>query len=251
MKIGLVLSGGGARGIAHLGVIKALNELNLQPYAIAGTSAGAIVGAMTAAGYSPDFVMDILLSTSIFKHLKPAFNRFGLFKIEQIATIFQQYLPHNSFENLKIPLTIAATDLDKGEIVYFDKGELIKPILASCCLPGIFEPVKFEGKTFIDGGVMNNLPIEPLQKTCDFIIGVNVTPIGSGEKIGSMKDVLMRSLYMAINQNSQVKLRQCNLAIEPPELYKYNGLSLSNAKNMFKIGYEYTLKVAEKKFDTI
>jgi NTE family protein len=246
MKIGLVLSGGGARGIAHLGAIKALNEMGYKPDAISGTSAGSIAGAMTAAGYSPDFVMDIILSTSFLKHLKPAFNRFGLFKIERLAAIFEQYIPHNSFEKLKIPLTVAATDLENGKIEYFDKGELITPILASCCLPGFFEPIKYQGKTYVDGGVLNNLPIEPLQNTCDFIIGVNVTPVGIGESINSMKDVVMKSMYLAIHQNSVAKLKLCNLAIEPPELYRHNGLSLSNAKDLFNIGYAFTRQVAEK-----
>lgn len=251
MKIGLALSGGGSRGFAHLGVIKALEELGLKPSMITGTSAGSIVGAMIAAGYSPEFIFEAIISAGIFSHLKFAFNRFGLFKLEKAEDLFLKYLPHNSFEQLKMPLTICATDLEQGEAVYFNEGELIKPILASCCLPGIFEPIRFQGRTLIDGGVIDNLPIGPLEQCCDFIIGVNVMPVNNSMAINSVKDVLMKSLFLAIRNNSGEKLKRCDLAIEPAEIYRYDGLNTSKAKEMFQLGYESTLREAEGKLSQV
>jgi NTE family protein len=251
MKIGIALSGGGAKGIAHLGVLKALNEFGIKPHALTGTSAGSIVGALTAAGYSPEYILEIINSTSILKNMKFAFNRFGLFKIESTEAIFAKYLPHNSFEALKLPLTIAATDIQNGTVVYFDSGELIKPIFASCCLPGIFEPIKHEGRLLVDGGVVNNIPIEPLESDCDFIIGVNVMPIGDEVQLKSMKDILFRSLYVSVRNSSIPKLKRCDIAIEPPELYKYAGFEVNKANELFKIGYEYTLKHVEGKLAQI
>ena len=247
MKIGLALSGGGSRGFAHLGVIKALDELGLKPSMITGTSAGSIVGAMIAAGYSPDYTMEAIASAGIFSHLKFAFNRFGLFKLAKAEELFLKFIPHNSFEQLKLPLTICATDLEKGEAAYFSEGELIKPILASCCLPGIFEPIRFQGKTLIDGGVTDNLPIGPLEQNCDFIIGVNVMPVNNNAAINSVKDVLMKSLFIAIRNNSGEKLKRCDIGIEPHEIYRYNGLNMSKAKEMFQLGYESALRECEGK----
>jgi NTE family protein len=251
MKIGLALSGGGSRGFAHLGVIKALEELGLKPAMITGTSAGSIVGAMIAAGYSPDYTFEAIASAGIFSHLKFAFNRFGLFKLEKAEELFLKYIPHNSFEQLHLPLTVCATDLDQGEPVYFNEGELIKPILASCCLPGIFEPIRFQGRTLIDGGTTDNLPIGPLEQHCDFLIGVNVMPVNNTAPINSVKDILMKSLFIAIRNNSGEKLKRCHIGIEPHEIYRYNGLNTSKAKEMFQLGYESALKECEGKLKQV
>ena len=147
MKIGLVLSGGGARGIAHLGVIKALQEMGVTFDQIAGTSAGAIAGALTAAGYSPDESLKLIESSSFMKHLRPAWNRMGLLRIDTVVDLYRKQIPHDSFEGLNIPLHVVAVDLNEGEQVIFDEGELIRPVLASCCLPGIFEPMLIEQTT--------------------------------------------------------------------------------------------------------
>ncbi len=251
MKIGIALSGGGSRGFAHLGALKALNELNIKPTMIAGTSAGSLVGAFTAAGYSPDFIFDTIQSLGIMSSLKFAFTRFGLFKMEKVEDIILEYIPHNAFEKLKIPLVVCATDIEASEAVYFDKGELIKPIMASCSIPGIFEPVKFQGRTLVDGGILNNLPIEPLEGVCDFIIGINVTPASKNMAINSAKDILMKSLYLAIRNNSSEKLKRCDISIEPNEIYNYNGLSMSKAKELYQVGYEHTLRAAEGKLANV
>ena len=247
MKIGIALSGGGSRGFAHLGALKALSELGIKPTMIAGTSAGSLVGAFTAAGYSPDFIFETIQSLGIMSSLKFAFNRFGLFKMEKVEEIFLKYIPHNSFEKLKIPLAVCATDIVQGEAIYFSKGELIKPIMASCSIPGIFEPIKFQDKILIDGGVTNNLPIEPLEGICDFIIGINVTPVSNNMAINSARDVMMKSLYLAIRNNAGEKLKRCDISIEPDEIYNYNGLSMSKAKEMYQLGYENALREAEGK----
>ena len=247
MKIGIALSGGGSRGFAHLGALKALNELSIKPAMITGTSAGSLVGAFTAAGYSPDFIFDTIQSLGIMSSLKFAFTRFGLFKMEKVEEIILEYIPHNSFEKLKIPLVVCATDIEASEAVYFSKGELIKPIMASCSIPGIFEPIKFQNRVLVDGGIINNLPIEPLEGICDFIIGINVTPVGNNMPINSARDVLTKSMYIAIRNKSSEKLKRCDIGIEPPEIETFNGLSMAKAKEIYQLGYEHTLRAAEGK----
>src|SRR4051812_29128314 len=131
MKIGLALSGGGARGVAHLGVLKALLEHGIEPAMISGVSAGAIAGSLYAAGYQPDEILEIIISTKMFRFLRPAMSRVGILKMDRTDAIYLKYLTGNSFEALKIPLIVSATNLNRGETVYFDRGELIKPIQAS------------------------------------------------------------------------------------------------------------------------
>ena len=251
MKIGIALSGGGSRGLAHLGAIKALEELGIKPTVIAGSSAGSLVGAFTAAGYSPDFIFEAIQSLGILNSIKFAFNRFGLFKMDKIEDILLKFIPHNSFEKLKTSLIVCATDIAKGEAVYFSEGELIKPVMASCSIPGIFEPIKFQNRVLVDGGVTNNLPIERLEGICDFIIGVNVTPVSNEMPINSAKDILTKSLYLAIRNNSAEKLKRCDIAIEPTEIYNYNALSLAKSKEIYQLGYENTMRAAEGKLKQI
>lgn len=251
MKIGIALSGGGSRGLAHLGALKALSELGIKPTMIAGSSAGSLVGAFIAAGYSPDFIFETIQSLGILNSIKFAFNRFGLFKMDKLEEIFLKYIPHNSFEKLKTPLVVCATDIEKGVAIYFSEGELIKPVIASCSIPGIFEPIKFQGRVLVDGGVTNNLPIEQLEGICDFIIGVNVTPVSNEMPINSAKDILTKSLYLAIRNNSGEKLKRCDIAIEPTEMYNFNGLSMSKSKEIYQLGYENTMRAAEGKLAQI
>ena len=240
MQIGLALSGGGARGIAHLGIIKALVEEGVNIAAISGTSAGAVVGSLYCYGYEPDEILDIIVKTSFLKRMRPALAKTGLLKIENLKEIFLKYLPENDFKALKIPLTVAATELKRGITTFFSEGELITPVLASCCVPVIFNPVKYQGGTYLDGGILNNLPVEPLREKMDFVIGCHTNPIDDDFDVKNVKVLIERSLLMAINGNTQKRKELCNLLIEPPGLKKYAGSELSKAKELFEVGYKYT-----------
>ena len=240
MQIGIALSGGGARGIAHIGIIKALKEKGVKLAAISGTSAGAIVGAMYSYGYEADEILEIIIKTSFLKRMRPALAKTGLLKIENLKDIFLKYLPENDFSALKIPLTVAATELKKGETVFFSEGELITPILASCCVPVLFNPVKYRSGMYVDGGILNNLPVEPIRDKMDFIIGCHTNPIDDDFDVKNVKVLIERSLLMAINGNTQKRKEMCNLLIEPPGLKKYAGSELSKARELFEVGYQFT-----------
>ncbi|MDN5213611.1 patatin-like phospholipase family protein [Fulvivirgaceae bacterium BMA12] len=240
MKIGLALSGGGARGIAHIGIIKALEEHGIRPSAISGTSAGAVVGAMYSYGYTPDEILQIILKTSFIKRMRPALAKTGLLKIENLRDTFLKYLPENNFSALKIPLSVAATELKRGKTTFFSEGELITPVLASCCVPVLFNPVKFGDGLYVDGGILDNLPVEPIMDKTDFIIGSHTNPIDDDFDVKNVKVLIERSLLMAINGNTQKRKEMCNLLIEPPGLKKYAGSELNKARELFDIGYQFT-----------
>lgn len=239
MKIGLTLSGGGARGISHLGVIQALEEFGIKVHIISGTSAGSIVGALYAFGYDPKEILAIISKVSVFKSVRPSWTMTGLLSMEGLRNVLLANIPEDSFSALNIPLIVAATDLKKANTMYFSSGELVYPIMASCCVPAIFAPVPINGSVFVDGGVLDNLPTKPLRNQCDFLIGVNCNPIGTDFDPKNIKAVVERSLLMAINTNTQISRSLCDVFIEPQELTNVSGFELARAQDIFDIGYRY------------
>jgi NTE family protein len=244
-SIGLGLSGGGVRGISHLGVLKALNEAGIFPNQVSGSSAGAIVGAMYCQGYSPDEVLKIIIETNYFKLLRPAISWKGLFNLDSLAQLLKTYLPHNDFSALKTTLIVAATDIGKGEVVYFDSGKLIDPILASSCIPGMFEPILYDSRYLVDGGVLNNLPVEPLQGKCDLIIGVNCNHLPELGKVRNVKNLSERAVMMNLNFNVYTRKGACDYFIEAPGLGKYGVFDLKKAPELFQAGYQQAMRVIE------
>lgn len=236
--VGLALSGGGARGIAHLGVLKAFDEQGITVSALSGTSAGAIAGSLYANGYPPDEILEIIIKTNFFRLIRPAISKTGILKISSAESVFRKYLPHDSFDKLQIPFFAAATHLRRGETVIFHDGSLIKAIMASSCIPVIFDPVLIEGEYYVDGGVLNNLPAEPLQAVSDLIIGVNTNKVSKDYEPGNVRDLLERILLMAINYNAYDRKKYCHHLIEPSEIYRHSAFDIQHAKTIFKMGYE-------------
>ncbi len=159
-QVGLILSGGGARGFAHIGVLKMLERTDIQIDVVAGTSMGAILGAFHAAGYKADSIHKIAKDLSWRDVLDLSLNS-GFIKGDRLHRFLAEYLPRN-FKDLKKPLAVTTTDIETGEEVVIMEGDLITALRASSCYPGAFEPVQFRGRTLADGGIVNNLPVEAL-----------------------------------------------------------------------------------------
>ncbi|MCG8310145.1 MAG: patatin-like phospholipase family protein [Cytophagales bacterium] len=238
-KLGIALSGGGSRGIVHLGILKALDEAGIKIHRVTGTSAGAIAGLFYCSGYTPESIMEIVRETRLIKYVRPAMSKSGLLKLETIIQVFKKYIKHDSFEALQIPLIVAATNVKKGVSVFFHEGPLIRPVLASCAVPVVFDPIELNGDSYIDGGILNNLPVEPLIGQCDVIIGSNCNPISENYEPGNMRSLLERSLLMAINVNAFAKKELCDLFLEPDGMKAYGGFDFSRAREIFEIGYQY------------
>lgn len=245
-KIGLALSGGGARGIAHLGVIKAFKEKGIEFDIISGTSAGAIIGALYADGYSTNDILKILLDIKPFKFLQPALNSKGLLKMELIQKFLEDYLPHNSFESLKKPLYVAVTNIRTGESEYFSKGELIPVICASSCIPVLFNPIQFNDEKYIDGGILNNLPAEVLKDKVNTVVGIHSNPIDRNFVMKNFSNALERALMLAITRNVYLSASSCDYLIEPKGLEPFKVMDIGKANEIFKIGYEQGLMQIEE-----
>ncbi len=240
MTIGIALSGGGARGIVHLGALQALHEMDIKPTRLAGTSAGAIIGALYCNGYTPKEIMEIFEETKFLKYISPTIGKAGLLNIEKTKELYLHYLPHDSFEALKYPLSVAATDIEKGKTIYFSEGALIQPILASACIPVVFNPVAYQGHLLVDGGILNNLPAEVLRPHCDKLIGVHSNPYINVPKIDSMRTIIEKSLMLALTVNAHQSMQLCDIALEPPQMGQFGTFDIKKAKEIFQIGYDFT-----------
>ncbi|MFM7194594.1 MAG: patatin-like phospholipase family protein [Flavobacteriales bacterium] len=241
-KIGLVLSGGGARGIAHIGVLKALSELGVTVSRISGTSAGAVAGALFASGMKPEEVLDRIRAGKLIRNLRPSWQSSGLFGLEVLKRLIAETIPGDDFSSLSIPLSVAATNLRTGTTSYFNEGKLTPALMASCCIPVVFSPVEINGDRYVDGGVLNNLPVQPLIGNCDLIIGSHCNPVAGDFHGRSMKSVAERSFLLGVGFNTQENRKHCGVFIEPPGLSRFSSADFTSARDIFETGYRYTLE---------
>jgi NTE family protein len=251
IKTGLVLSGGGARGVAHLGAIQALLDKGIKPDIISGVSAGAIVGSLYGAGMMPEEILENFIKTRVFRYIRPAWSKFGFLNIQKLIAIYKLYLPLKTFEDLKLPVIISAADIIEGKTIYFSEGDLVKAVLASTCIPLLFAPVKMDGRLMVDGGIINNLPVEPLVDDCNLIIGIHCNPSNRTYKPKGMKSILERTFHLSIANNVRERAQYCDIFIEPPGLANIGLFEISKAREIYKMGYDYTIKVLDQSGDII
>jgi len=243
-SLGLVLSGGGARGIAHIGVLQALVEAEISIHRIAGTSMGAIVGAFFAAGIPPMGMLEIL------KHDRRFIDRFsfkmsrgGLVNMSFLHEMLDEYIGRDDFRSLELPLTVAATNLNSGEPRLFSEGPLYQAVAASAALPIVFAPQYIEGQTYIDGGLTNNLPVNALRDTCEHVIGVHVNFQADLHTIEKSWEIAARCFSLAIYQTVLPQLGACDLLIEPPETRAFGLFDFGEVEALFETGYSAAQKL--------
>ena len=244
-KIGIALSGGGARGIAHLGVLKALEEKNLAPDVISGASAGSIVGALYADGHTPEEIFKFFQANGFYKFVKFGLEPRGILKLDGLVKLLKDHLSVERIEDLKKPLFIGCTEFNSGKQRLFSEGDLSVLVRASCSIPILFKAVEYESKLLIDGGVVSNLPIEPLVDHCDILIGSHVNPIDEKDDLTGWMNLVDRVFSLATYNTIRDHIPKCDLFIEPMELAQYGIFSTSQDRSMFDLGYEEALKVLE------
>lgn len=246
IMLGLALSGGGARGIAHLGVLAALDELALPVGHVAGVSSGAIAGTFYAAGFAPREILRLFTSVNIMRLTRLALSRYGLLRLDAVEQLLAQHLGAGcTFADLRLPLTLVATDLTEGVSVQFSEGLLLPPLLASSAVPIIYRPVEYQGRQLVDGGLLNNLPVEAVLGRGLPVVGINCNPINRAARITTFRSLIERTLHLAINANTTPSKQLCSLLLEPPELRLYRPLGYRRGQELFDIGYRYTMEQAE------
>lgn len=243
-KIGLALSGGGALGFAHIGAIQALEEHGVKPDFISGSSMGAIIGAIYCAGYSPAKIMRIIQAEKLYKLDKLMspnlnFKQKGLSSHATLRATLKELIPHDCFDSLEIPFAVCVTNITSGTYEYYYSGKgIVEYVVASASIPGVFDPIVIKNTTYVDGGVLNNLPAEILhQKGCDYIIGVDVLPFLPIEK-KSILDITLWSIRLMQHSNTQIGIKYCNWLIESNAIEKYNEFEFDKYKEIYQYGYK-------------
>lgn len=244
IKIGLSLSGGAARCIAHLGVLEALSEMQIRAHAISAVSGGAIIAGFFANSFTPREILAIIKETSLFKVIGPAFN-IGLLKMDKLKEIYSKYFKINMIEDLPVQLSILCCDIKSGKAFNFSSGDLITAIIASSSMPVVFKPVPYKEMLLVDGGILNNMPVQALEES-DIIIGVNVNRIDPELEIDSLLLDMERNIDIIVTQNIQNSIAQCDVFIEPDLIKNYRLSDLNKADELFRVGYEFTLKKREQ-----
>lgn len=243
-KLGIALSGGGARGIVHIGVLQALEELAIAPNCISGASAGAIAGFLYAAGLSPMEMLSFVEEVSLLKTFRFGLPTKGLADLGYLRGELERLVPHRTFEELEKKLFISIANLNTGLAEIVHSGKVIDYVIASSSIPLIFKPSLINGVTYVDGGLLNNLPVAPLQRECDHIIGVNVLPITEvpNNHVDGLLSIGIRCFEVSIRANIRENLQKCDVVIEPQEVTNYNIFNIRKAKELFEIGYRETMK---------
>lgn len=248
-KFGLALSGGGAKGLAHLGIIKALEEHDMRPEIISGVSAGAIVGALYADGFTPDEICKFFKEKKFFSFAKFNLRRRnfnGLMSQERFEEMLTDKLRSKTFEELNIPLIINATDINDGKNVYFSNGTLVDKIVASASVPVFLTPKEINGHQYVDGGIFNNMPTKIIRSRCRYLIGCHVNPIVKAEPITEVLKIFERVYDLCIQSSTVTEKAVCDLLFEPIEAKNYGIFDIDHTEEIFKVGYEYASRILDK-----
>jgi NTE family protein len=242
-KIGITLSGGGFKGIAHLGILKYLFEQGIAADVISGASVGALIGAFIAQGYTPDEILKFSKKERLFHYSDFFKSKGALFSTTVFENLIKKYIPHDSFEKLKLPLYVAVTDITNATSLIFNEGSLSFAIKASCCFPLVFQPVLYKKNIYLcDGGVLNNFPVEHIRPICSKVIGINVDPIGTLDGAIGYKTMIARIIKMTTALKAVHTKHLCDIYFEPEELSKYSLFEVKKTDEIFELGYNYAKK---------
>lgn len=245
-KIGLALSGGGAKGFAHLGVFKLLEESGLKPDIISGTSAGSLMGVLFADGYSADEIKNMFIGREFSEFAQLQIPKSGLFNYDRFQEFLKRHLRSKRIEDLPIPTVIVATDLDRGCSHEFRSGPIVEAVTASCCMPIVFSPVLINGVHYVDGGLFRNFPVSTIRNECEYVIGVNVSPLIPQRYKQTLLHIAERTYHYVFKANAIEDRELCDILIEAKEVGLYKTFDLENINLISEIGYEAAVKAFQK-----
>lgn len=243
-KLGLALGGGAARGLAHLGVLKALEEAGVKPDLICGTSAGSIVASLYAGGYSWEEISEVQRALDWGDFVQPVFPKMGLVRADKLEDRLEELLGDRAIEELEMPFRAVTVDLVKGAQFVISSGPVARAVRASCSIPGIFEPVEDEGRVLVDGGVLNDVPIDVcLDMGADFVIAVDLNAdIVQGRAPDNIFNVLMFSFAVMARgcRGTHRESAGRNVRVIEPNLADFNYYNLKRLDELLQRGEDAT-----------
>ncbi len=238
-KLGVAFSGGGARGIAHAGALKAIEEAGLRPDIVAGVSSGSVVAVLYAAGVKPDSIVKMFEVGRLRDFVELALGKGGLIKMDPFVKFITRALGDKKrLQDLRIPCHVGVTNFDTGLAEEFSEGDIGPIIQASCSIPVAFPPVEIDGTTYVDGGVVRNLPAWTIRDKCERLIGINVSPVTKQTTpASSIYDIAMRTYTLLAKSNQLHDMQMCDLVVKTQELTHLNVFNLKDARKIFISGY--------------
>ena len=247
--LGYALSGGGAKGFAHLGTLKVLEQYGLKPDVIAGTSAGALAGVFYADGFHPDEIVDLFRKHEFREFVSFTIPRTGFLKSTGLHTFLKKNLRARSFEELQLPFYAIATDWEKARTVAFSEGDnLVDAVVASCSVPIVFSQKLIDGIPYVDGGILKNFPVTVIRKMCRYVVGVNVSLIIPKAEKESIRTMVERTFNLMSNSNTLMDKVKCDILIETSGLEKISMFDLHSQNQIMEVGYHAAANtMAEKK----
>lgn len=239
VKIGLSLSGGGARGFAHIGVIRALEEAGLSADIVAGASAGSVVGAMYAAGLTSKDMEAAVKESNFLKLVKFGVPSSGLSNLSYLRERLAEVIGKDDFGILQRKFYVAMTNLNSGNIDIRSEGPLFDMVIASSSIPFVFQPVELDGQLFVDGGLLCNMPVSPMIHEADVLVGVNLVPKTYLEKkdLSNAFSISFRTFDLAVISNTSAEAALCDVVVEPAGIAEINIFQFNRFEELLNIGY--------------
>lgn len=250
-KLGLALSGGGTRGIAHLGVLKAFAERRIRFDYVAGTSAGSLVGAIYCSGANLD---DVIAETKTVTRKELINKRFVIGSdSDNIRRLADKFLQGMTFGDLQTPFSCVAVDIVSGREVVLSRGSVSRAVSASCAVPALFTPVQYDDMLLVDGGLLNNMPADVCrQMGADIVVGVDLNHNrgNKGARPRNLMDTLAATWNITTKSTMYKGQHNSDLVIEP-ELTEYKNTSLNDVDDRIQAGYDATVKVMDELLNLI
>jgi len=246
-RVALVLGGGAARGFAHIGVIRALEQEKVPIDLIVGTSVGSLIGAIYAYDANSmelEWTAFMLEKDSLFDYgLITAFTGMGVAKGDKLEEFVKSKVPVANIENLKIPFAAVATDLNRGTSVVLDKGPVARAVRASSAIPGVFNPVEYQGRLLVDGGVIDNIPVSVArEKGADIVIAVDISENVVNFNITNIVDVMLQSITIMGAVNAKTRKKEADVLISP-KVGDVGMMDFTQKKRCMLAGIEATQKM--------
>lgn len=246
-KVGLALSGGGAKGFSHIGVFRAFEEFGVKIGVLSGVSAGSIAAALYGAGLSTDDMIECFAEASgMGDFTEWAVPKQGFLRLNKFGKLLDSWLPVKNLEDMKIPTVICATDFDHAKSVGWGKGEIVPRVIASCSIPVVFHPVKINGVNYVDGGVLRNLPAWAIRNYCTTLYGSNCSPMKRNfDGKDGIIDITLRTFHLMMKANILQDIRLCDYVIDLQSLFNVKTFDLKSLRTGVQNGYDEACRVLE------
>ena len=246
-KVGLALGGGGAKGVAHIGVLRAIENASVKPDYVAGTSVGAMVAAMYAFNISIDTITNIARDLTLAQITTFKLSKTGFFSADPLREILIEHLGEVNIEDASIPLAIVAADLKTGEEVIFTEGPVADAVCASASIPGVYIPMNLDGRTLVDGGIVQTVPVRAVKDMgAGVIIASQLGGVGAYEEPKNVLDVMRNAFNIALSRRTKEEVKQADLLIAM-DLKDFSiADNTERYDELFTIGYDTATKELTK-----